>query len=472
MAQVSIEQRPLYRVLPIGQQIIFSIAHPTIVANKFKVKFIAEVHVSNTAINLSVADDRIGTFKTTPNNAGVGIFDLRPILETFVKPDNEPYSTAPVVSDYKGTPAINQMFPIHLVDKYSLSNNSIKYFAIQFKIEYADTSDGSVGSPTGAENTAQYTMFNGVLQYNDVLTLDSNDYGYNLGLFQLTDSDSKFLSNAPTTQYARLTDYGTLPFLNYSPDPTTGLPVKVQSIKLTYYNSSDVQIGTETIASSNGTGGSSSLGDTNTQLSYFGGFPANLRNWSVTFQGLVASDTISYYTLHADIGTSFSVIGSLTYRINIICPNERGYEGIRLAWLNQWGTWDYYTFNKKSTRTLTTNRTSYTQLGGTWNESTFKISDYKGGKKNFRVNSTEKIKLNTGFVTEAEGVWLEELINSTEVYIVNGFSDDTANTITNKYIDPVVLTTSSYVKKTIANDKVMQYTIEIEKSKMQRTQSV
>ena len=50
MAQVSIEQRPLYKVLPIGQQIIFSIAHPTIVANKFKVKFIAEVHVSNTPI--------------------------------------------------------------------------------------------------------------------------------------------------------------------------------------------------------------------------------------------------------------------------------------------------------------------------------------------------------------------------------------------------------------------------------------
>ena len=84
----------------------------------------------------------------------------------------------------------------------------------------------------------------------------------------------------------------------------------------------------------------------------------------------------------------------------------------------------------------------------------------------------EKITLNTDFVTEAEGVWFEELINSNAVYIVNGFSSDVANTITNKYIDPVVLTTSSYVKKTIANDKVMQYTIEIEKSKMKRTQAV
>jgi len=126
----------------------------------------------------------------------------------------------------------------------------------------------------------------------------------------------------------------------------------------------------------------------------------------------------------------------------------------------------------KSTRSVATNRTSYTEQSGTWNESTFKISGYKGGKKNFRVNSTEKIKINTDFVSEAESVWFEELINSNEVYIINGYSTDITLTITNKYVEPVTLTTSSYVKKTIANDRLMQYTFEIEKSKMQRTQAV
>ena len=470
---VSIDQRPLYKVLPIGQQIMFSISDTTIVATMFKVKFIAEVHVSNTAINLSSTTDIIGTFKTTPNNAGVGIFDLRPILETFVSPDNEPSSTANAT--YKGIPESIAIFPIHLVDKYSLSDNSIKYFAIQFKIEFAVTADGTVLAPgdtdlaTGisntqnADNSAQYTMFNGVLQYDDVLTksLFGNDYGYNLQNFELTDNDSQFLSNAPTTQYARLTDYGTFPFLNFVPDSTD----KVTSLTLKYYDSSGVQLGTdEDVPNQTSNGGVTAVGDSNTRLNYFGGFPANLDGWSTIWDTHKAN--ISYYTIQDTDGDS------VLYRINILCPNLKGFEAIRLAWLNQWGTWDYYTFNMKSTRTLTTNRTSYTQLGGTWNESTFKIADYKGGKKNFRVNSTEKIKLNTDFVTEAEGVWLEELINSNEVYIVNGFSSDTANTITNKYIEPVVLTTSSYVKKTIANDKVMQYTIEIEKSKMKRTQAV
>ena len=114
-------------------------------------------------------------------------------------------------------------------------------------------------------------------------------------------------------------------------------------------------------------------------------------------------------------------------------------------------------------------------MSGTWNETTLAINGYQGGRKNFRVNTSERIKMNTDFVTEAEGVWLEELINSPEVYILNGFDDTEVapyNTITNKYVEPVTLTTSSYTKKTRANDKLMQYTIEVEKSKNRRTQAV
>jgi len=466
---VSIDQRPLYKVLPIGQQIMFSVSEPTTVATKFKVKFVAEVRVSSSAgINPNSSDDLIGTFKTTPNNAGVGIFDLRPILETFVSPDNEPSSATS--STYKGIASDITTFPIHLVDKYSLSDKSIKFFAVRFLVEYAIDATGSVGAPTFKVDSAEYTMFNGVLQYDDVLTksLFGNDYGYNLQNFELTDNDSQFLSNAPTTQYARLTDYGTFPFLNYIPlSSTSASSVDVDWITITYYKADGSSAGgTDNVLNTAANGGAASAGNANTRVSYFGGFPANLQNWSANFATAVTND-LAYYTVQAQ-----SANLSQIYTVNILCPNLKGFEAIRLAWLNQWGTWDYYTFNMKSTRTLTTNRTSYTQLGGTWNESTFRIADYKGGKKNFRVNSTEKIKLNTDFVTEAEGVWLEELINSNAVYIVNGFSSDVSNTITNKYIDPVVLTTSSYVKKTIANDKVMQYTIEIEKSKMKRTQAV
>ena len=459
MAQVSIDQAPLYRTLPIGQQVMFSVSNSNIVATMYKVKFVAEVYVSNTGITYA-ANELIGTFKTTPNNAGAGIFNLRPILESFVSPDNEPSS----IAEYKTVDFNVAQFPIHLIDKYSQSDKSIKFFVVRFLVEYATDATSSVLAPTLQVDSTEYTFFNGVLQYNDVLTLENNNYGYDLetNKFSMVDDDSKFLTNAPTTQYARLTDYGTLPFLNAFPLASD----EVDWITITYYNDAGT-IGSESINNLDATGGASSVGSfSNTRLLYFGAFPGNLKNWSSTFATAVGND-LTYYTVQAK-----NPAQSQLYTINILCPNLRGYEAIRLTWLNQWGVWDYYTFNMKSIRTVTTKRTPYTQMEGTWNDSTFKIAGYKGGKKNFRVNATEKIKINTDFVSESEGVWFEELINSTEVYIVNGFSDDVANAITNKYIEPVVLTTSSYIKKTIANDKLMQYTFEVEKSKMKRIQSV
>jgi hypothetical protein len=208
-------------------------------------------------------------------------------------------------------------------------------------------------------------------------------------------------------------------------------------------------------------------------LIYFGCYPANLRNNPTgTFAGLVTTGTIQggHYTFEARNASNNSI--SKLYTINVNCPDLKNYEPIRLAWLNQWGAWDYYTFTKKSSRALATKGSTYTQLEGTWNEKVFRLDGFRGGKKAFRVNATEKIKMNTDFVSEADSEWFEELINSPEVYMLEGFQTDIAFSMLNTYVTPVRLTTSSYTRKTIANDKLMQYTFEIEKSKTLRTQAI
>ena len=126
----------------------------------------------------------------------------------------------------------------------------------------------------------------------------------------------------------------------------------------------------------------------------------------------------------------------------------------------------------KSAKTTSTKGSTYQQIEGTWNESTYQVNGFKGGKKAFRVNATEKISMNTDFVSESESEWFEDLINSPEVYILDGYQSQAANPALNQYATPVRLTTSSYTKKTVANDKLMQYTFEVEKSKTLRTQSV
>ena len=190
------------------------------------------------------------------------------------------------------------------------------------------------------------------------------------------------------------------------------------------------------------------------------------------FQNLISAGTIQggHYTL-ALANDSGQVMSSI-YTINLNCPTLKGFEPIRLTWLNQWGTWDYYTFTMKSSKMISTKGSTYQQMAGSWNESVYRIDSFKGGKKSFRVNATEKITMNTDFVSESDSAWFEELINSPEVYILEGFKTDITDSALNQYVTPVRLTTSSYTKKTVANDKIMQYTFEVEKSKTLRTQAV
>jgi len=127
---ITIQQQPLYEApVPVGQQLMFAVSYPLIVATKFKVKFIAEVHISRQAINLSNADSVVGTFKTTPNNQGVGIFDFRSIVETQVKPRYEG-TIFGNGSKYKNS---DKTHPIHLIDKSAVATDVIKFFAVQFR---------------------------------------------------------------------------------------------------------------------------------------------------------------------------------------------------------------------------------------------------------------------------------------------------------------------------------------------------
>ena len=127
--------------------------------------------------------------------------------------------------------------------------------------------------------------------------------------------------------------------------------------------------------------------------------------------------------------------------------------------------------NIKST---STKKTTYQQIKGSWNQDKFKVAGYKGGKRNFNLNATERIKINTYFLSDEESIWMEGLINSPSVFILNGYDSTESvklDEITNKYVEPVIVTTSSYKRKTVANDKLIQYTFDIEKSKTKRTQS-
>ena len=462
----TIEQEPLYPQLPVGQEVIFVVSNNTIVSGFTNVRFIADVYISdNNPTAISSTSVPIATFKTTPNNAGVGIFDFKQVVENYVSADN----MAATQSSYKGiTTTDDTPHPIHLIDKYTRNKKTARWLNIEFKTQYTDANgDVQIDTPTPTNNN--YQIFNGYLKYSDILTMGTgataNNFGYDLSSFNLSTQTDSFLSNAPATQYANLEDYGTLAFLS----PNNNLDY----IRLQYKDSSGSQIGTEDIEKISANGGWGAVSSSIFyRLFFFGCFPANLQNWSSTFNALVSAGTIQGGSIVVQAFDDSGNKIAKQYTININCPNLKGYESIRLCWLNQWGAWDYYTFTQKSVRSISTKGSTYEQLAGTWNEAAYRVDSFKGGKKSFRVNATEKITMNSDFVSESENDMFEELINSPEVYILEGYQTDAATSALNQYVKPVRLTTSSFTKKTVANDKLIQYTFEVEKSKTLRTQSV
>jgi hypothetical protein len=461
-----IEQHPLFPQVPVGQEVIFVVSNNTIVAGFTNVRFIADVYISDTTpSSITTTTTPTATFKTTPNNSGVGIFDFKQVVENYVSADN----MAANISSYKGTATTDDTpHPLHLIDKYSRNKKAARWLSIQFKTQYTDANNNIVTPTTLFTVSDPYQLFNAYLKYSDILTMGTgataNNFGFSLGNFNLSSASDRFLTNAPATQYANIEDYGTLAFL--APNDN------VTQIKLIYKNSAGVQIGAESVARNFSNGSYTTFTSSIViSLLYFGCFPANLQNWSSTFQGLVSAGTIQGGSITVQAFDNSSPI-SKEYTIKINCPNLKGYESIRLCWLNQWGAWDYYTFTQKSVRSISTKGSTYEQLAGTWNEAAYRVDSYKGGKKSFRVNATEKITMNSDFVSESENDMFEELINSPEVYILEGYQTDIAFSALNQYVKPVRLTTSSFTKKTVANDKLIQYTFEVEKSKTLRTQSV
>tara|TARA_R110002020_G_scaffold136328_1_gene304086 strand:+ start:965 stop:2410 length:1446 start_codon:yes stop_codon:yes gene_type:complete len=481
MSVTTIEQTPLYQTLVAGQEIIFALSNDPILISHTRVKFVIDVHISEGSPPvLSTGADKIATFKITPNNSGVGMIDLSSIIEDYVSADN----LAADGSSFKGDTTTDILsHPMHLIDKYSFSKYSARYMALRITTEGIASGSNVVANVTGSGvSSVNYLITNGYLKDTDELqnrttTAPANYFGFDMSGFFPTAGDStiKFLTNAPDVQYANGDDYGTVAFLAR----TFTQSQAARKLILKYYSSGDVLLGSENIVRSaqNGSsfwGSNQGVDNTKNQFQYVGCFPGNLRNWSSTFKTKYDAGQMDGGKITLSLGSDGGgTVSTKTYTIHLNCPNQKGYESIRLCWLNQWGAWDYYTFTKKSTKKISTKGTTYDQLKGTWSSSYYKVGGYKGGKKAFRKNATESITMNTGFVTEDNNIMFEELTNSPEVYILKGFEQVPSNTDTlNRYVTPVTLKTSSFTRKTIANDRLLQYTFEIEKSRTLRTQSI
>ena len=138
----------------LGQELIIIASCVNAVAAEQNVKFVCEISVNAVSI---------GTFKTTPNNAGVGVFDVSTLWSNYVKADNISQGR---YTSFKSQYAKGK-FPIHLIDKFSLSTDSLSSCVASFSTQFT-AADGSI-QETAQALACDFVGFNGYSKNTDVL---------------------------------------------------------------------------------------------------------------------------------------------------------------------------------------------------------------------------------------------------------------------------------------------------------------
>tara|TARA_R100001594_G_scaffold1022_2_gene4146 strand:+ start:1761 stop:3317 length:1557 start_codon:yes stop_codon:yes gene_type:complete len=205
--------------------------------------------------------------------------------------------------------------------------------------------------------------------------------------------------------------------------------------------------------------------DNKYQILYFGCGPGNLQDQTADTDLRPSDSGVDgwlYYGIQGydSAGTTKRTAEYFFARQSGSC---KGFKVRRLAWKNTVGGYDYFNFKAKSTQTIDVERNTYNTLTGKFNASKWYYNDTMRGKQTRQTTAKLTETLNTDWLTQPQANLIEKLVTSTDVYVVENPDSE--------YTEPIIVTDSSFVRKTVANDKMIQYTIKIEYSNPLNTNS-
>jgi hypothetical protein len=294
------------------------------------------------------------------------------------------------------------------------SLNHITSYCIRFGEEYGSLNTGvtvfsSITSATGY-------IFNGVKQYEQLPSWKYNDY-------VLTGSTSKFLTNQPRSGVfiKNNTDRGTL---SYMQSIDGGNPLS-SALVLTTYQTSGGSI--QYI-------GNYATGFTGQNILHV---PSGIWNLNNAGLGTIVNQLTDYkYDLFISASTQISE--RILYKINLRCTK---YDTVRIQFLNRLGGFDYFNFNLVSRKTVNVTRNSFKKVL----DYNYQLGDR--GTTILDIDGNYTFTVQSDWVNQNESNWLEELVTSNEVYIIN--SDGTSY--------PIIIDDNSVEIKKSINDKLLTY---------------
>jgi hypothetical protein len=421
---ISITQAPTPDLLGSADRIVYVVFENGGLPSNAKFRYICEITRESTIV---------AKLKPLPNSADCGVFDVSGVIHAYQQQDQNKHDLA----------------------LFSGNVDAMNKFSCKFYYEYATTtSDTPVEYPAAGVTDVTYVV-NGTFTpvYN---AYDSTNYDN----YVLDGSTKKFLSvYQPQKLVAQTTDEGIVGLIN----GTTSAPWSSNPayIHVKYYD------GTTALNSGYFTSPyvPSVVTTSSNFLIWFGIYPANLETQtSVTI--LQPSDAgnvgWTHYTVQAASSTTLSG-NETSIEYKVTRKPACKYTPIRLAWWNELGGWDYYTFYSKNTHSERIQRSTYREVGGNSYEADggatdFAVLPYEGGLKVSNVRTTNEWVLNTDPEDEDFNFVVDSIMNSPMV-LWNYSNVWRGCVVTDTGID----------FKTSVNDKGIVYTVTIEESRYKVT---
>lgn len=357
---------------------------------------------------------------TTPNR---GYVDMSRIIQSAIS------------SDIAIAPTSHNAF-------YANTNSHIEY-SVVIKEEDQD----SQGVYQTLPNWLIYerkSAWNGVQDLADWIDFTPSDYLMTTGV-----GTTKFLSDGPTTREIK-SDQSAYLYLIASED---NAPARFQLITYDGYNGTGSVINNTTVSNPHATDltnsfkfrylrmpiGTYDIPRIDSSL-FSSGSPATILNGAKSY-------TIR---LQDNIGVGQVISETITFNIDQECSK---FDGVRLHWLGRLGGFESFNFNFKSIEKTDIKRKDFRKQHHTWTGSAWEYDKMSRGRTQYDTQTTKKVKVNTGYLTDAESVWMESLFSSPTIY------EERSNELIAVNIDG-----RSITKQTSLNNKLCQYSFDLEYS--------
>ena len=282
--------------------------------------------------------------------------------------------------------------------------NSFYEYKVDFGYEYSTGTTSPIVQTTGVTSVTGTTVWNGYLNPIDWVSYAQGDY------LMASGSTAQFLTNNNAKRIHRdqkdwiyLLNDGTIDHLSVSFSPSGSLNIPCPTSKVVR-----IPIGSN----------------------ISGGIPTGTTSYTITAEN----------SSNNAIGSTFSIT------IDNRCSK---FDTTDLFFLNRLGGVESMRFNMVRRDAIDILRKSYKSNPYSLNSGVYSYGIDAHSKSDYYTEANERITLNTDLLTEAEAIWLKELVMSPRVWMYDGV------------LKAVNITSTQYEERKHINDKAFNLTLEI-----------